>query len=146
MKKKTGDAIFEAIESGQNTPEILAFLKERASAARAAIKATKAEGRSGMDFLLKLRTLQVSPKMLRHLRWSSNSLTEIATDLDEMIKDLDGQGRGAGTSSGTASTTKPAARSDTLPEIRQRIRNETDPIKRGQLARQARDLREAHRG
>ena len=146
---QTEDRIYQAICSGRETPEIRTFVTGRLAAVRAeiaspAVSKLKSAGRENAR---KAEILQMSTSMLTRLEWHRSSLAEIAGELQDVLDSLSGDGTAATSrkSRGASSQATPAVvvtKGQKLADIRARIKREPSPLKRGQLAREARQIRE----
>jgi hypothetical protein len=123
-------------------PGMRAFLQERASA----LQSMTGGRRVGMKKTAEI--LHMSMGMLIRLEWGRQSPRAIAKEIESLIRGLatPEPPRASAARLAGAAATKPIATkkapADTLAGLRDRIRHEPDPAKRGELARQARALRE----
>jgi phage tail sheath gpL-like len=136
------DDIYQALLDGKETPEALTFLQERLAKVQATIQKGDSVRLSGATTSTKAFLLQMTPKMVSTFGWGKSTLAEVAAELQEIISEFGDKRTAPVTHSGGQSTTTQTPSGRTLAQVRNEIRRETDPCKRGSLAHEARRMRE----
>jgi hypothetical protein len=157
LQAKMPDGMYHALAQGKEMPELLTFLRERLSAVQAVIKSGKDTAtislsprgrilprlisREGLD------ALQITAGGLQLFGWHKSTLTQIAAELQEVIKeqtskDLAPKKQTQAASNSAAGPKRPGTKAEQLAQVREQIRREPNALKRGLLAREAKRLRE----